>query len=92
MAESQQCVGDSVSTRTLKVDTTWAKQENNTAHPSRLGLCTFWISGGAAVKTQSRAPGNSHHQSFTHFKGKLQRSHTAVYESQINRGKVAANH
>lgn len=72
MAEGQQCMDDSVSTHSLKGDVIWAKQENNTAHPNRLGL--YAHTGFLEVLLLKNSPGQceipiSYH---AHFKGKLQ--------------------
>lgn len=71
MAEGQQCMDDSVSTRSLKGDVIWAKQ-NNAAHPNRMGL--YAHTGFFEVLLLKNSPGHreipiSYH---AHFKGKLQ--------------------
>lgn len=72
MAEGQQRTGDSVSSCHLKAEVTWVKQ-NNTAHPSRLGLQA--PTGYLEVLLLKHSPGHWEIPTISylsHFKGKLQ--------------------
>lgn len=71
----------------VKDDVIWVKQESNTAPPSRLGLSAH--TAFLEVLLLKHSPGHWEIptiSSHTHFKGKLQCSHTTLSESLISLG------